>query len=147
MDQFMDRLRESVPNIDELWDPNLPMPINIARVVNGDAQAELHARRQRQQQPASDSSTSVVESAPVPKSQPPAFLRQVQPNIDELWDSNLTVARNIARIDGREAGIAQEGEDSNPYSAEEEEAVNFMVQEIESFGRMSAPRRRPGRAA
>jgi hypothetical protein len=143
MDQFMDRLRESVPNIDELWDPNLPMPINIARVVNGDAQAELHARRHRQQQPASDSSTSVVESAPVPKSQPPAFLRQVQPNIDELWDSNLTVARNIARIDGREAGIAQEGEDSNPYSAEEEEAVNFMVQEIESFGRMSAPRRRP----
>jgi hypothetical protein len=84
-----------------------------------------------------------MESDPVPNSQPPAFLRQFRPNIDQLWDPNLTVARNIARIDGREVGTTQEGEGSNSYSAEEDEAVDFMVQEIESFRRIPTPRRRP----
>jgi hypothetical protein len=143
MNQPPEHLRALFPNIDELWDPNMYPASNIARIVSGEAQGELEARRRREQQRASERSNSVMESAPVPNSQPPAFLRQFRPNIDQLWDSNLTVARNIARIDGREVGTAQEGEGSNPYSAAEDEAVNFMVQELESFTRKPAPRRGP----
>lgn len=138
MDQFKDHLRETVPNIDELWDPNLPMALNISRVVSGEAQADSEARCQRQQQVGSGGSTSEMENDSVPKSQSPDFLRQVLPNIDELWNPNLTVARNIARIDGRGASTAQ-GENT----LQEEEAVDLMVREIERFGRVSAPRNQP----
>lgn len=137
-----EHFRALFPNIDELWDPNMYPAPNIARIVSGEAQEQLEARRQRQQQRYSGGSTSVVESAPVPKSQPPAFLRQFRPDIDQLWDSNLTVACNVARIDRGEVGTAQESESSNPYSAEEEEAVDFMVREIESLRHKPAPRRR-----
>jgi len=36
MNEAPEFLRQVVPNVDELWDPNLPPTLNIARIVRGD---------------------------------------------------------------------------------------------------------------
>lgn len=63
MNQPPDLMRQLVPNIDELWDPRLPMSLNIARVVSGEAGPARQGQRQIQPQASGDQNDPQTEIA------------------------------------------------------------------------------------